>query len=170
MQLCVGRVVRGHGVRGMVLIDVRTDDPDERFAVGVQLVTDPAERGPLVIESTSRVSGKLVIGVAGITDRDAADSLRGTLLLVDSADLPGLADEDNFHDHELIGLSASRVDGTDLGAVRDVLHGTGGETLVLHWNGRDVLVPFVRAIVPTVDVAGGRLVVDPPPGLLDLTT
>jgi len=169
VQLCIGRVARGHGVRGQVLIDVRTDDPDDRFAVGSVLVTDPVERGPLVVETSARVSGKLVLGVAGIPDREAADGLRGTLLLVDSTDLPPLPDEDAFHDHDLIGLRASSVDGTDLGSVSDVLHGTGGETLVLHRDGRDVLVPFVRAIVPTVDLAGGRVVVDPPAGLLDLT-
>lgn len=168
MQLCVGRVSRGHGVRGQVLVDVRTDDPAARFAVGASLQTDPPERGPLVVATAQRHSGRLVVGFQGVADRAAAEQLRGTLLMVESADLEPIADADEFHDHELLGLSARTVAGEPLGEVIDVRHGAGNDLLVLRDDGADVLVPFVRAIVPTVDVAAGYLLIDPPDGLLDL--
>lgn len=168
MQLCVGRVNRGHGVGGQVLVDVRTDDPDARFAVGTSLLTDPPERGPLVVATAHRHSGRLVVGFDGLTDRTAADGLRGTVLLVESADLPATGNEDEFGDYQLIGLAARTVGGAPLGQIADILHGAGNDLLVLQREGEQLLVPFVRAIVPTVDLAAGVVLVDPPDGLLDL--
>lgn len=169
MQLVVGRVGRAHGVRGDVLVDVRTDDPDERFAPGSALRTDPAERGPLVVRGARMHSGRLVVSFEGVADRTAAEALRGTLLVIDSADLAPLDDPDEFHDVDLLGLRALTRDGTDVGVLDDVLHGPGGDLLVIRTaDDREVLVPFVKDIVPTVDVAGGRVVLDPPEGLLAL--
>lgn len=168
MQLVVGRVGRAHGIRGDVLVEVRTDDPDERFAAGSVLVTDPADAGPLTVADVRWHSGKLVVRFAGVENRTGAEGLRGLRLVVDSDDLPPTDDPDEFHDHQLVGLAAVGLDGRALGSVVDVVHSAAGEILVLHFEGRERLVPFVRAIVPTVDVPGGRVVIDPPEGLFDL--
>jgi 16S rRNA processing protein RimM len=164
----VGRVGRPQGVRGEVTVEVRTDDPDERFAAGTVLLTDPAERGPLTVEQARDHSGRLVVRFAGVADRSAAESLRDTLLLVDVRSLAPLDDPDEFHDWQLRGLAAVLADGTALGTIDDVLHLPHGDVLVLQRpDGVEALVPFVRAIVPEVDLAACRVVVEPPPGLLD---
>ncbi|WP_067799350.1 ribosome maturation factor RimM [Actinomadura formosensis] len=164
--LVVGRIGRPHGVRGEVTIDVRTDDPDRRFAAGTRIATDPAAAGPLTIERIRHHSGRLLLRFAGIGDRDAADALRGTWLVVDPGDIPPSTDPDDFHDQELIGLAVVTADGADVGEVADILH-HGQDLLVVRAPGGEKLVPFVAALVPEVDVPGGRLVIDPPPGLLD---
>ncbi|WP_017570646.1 ribosome maturation factor RimM [Nocardiopsis halotolerans] len=168
MRLVVGRIGRAHGVRGDVAVDVRTDDPAARFADGSVLATDPPGAGPLTVSSTRRHSGRLLVRFKGVTDRDAAEGLRGTTLLVDSEDIAPLDDPDEFHDHELIGLTAVTTGGEPVGTVEDVVHHAQDLLVVATPGGGEVLVPFVAALVPEVDVAGGRIVLDPPPGLLDL--
>jgi 16S rRNA processing protein RimM len=165
MLLVVGRVGRAHGVRGEVSVEVRTDDPDARFAPGSSLATENA--GPLTVETVRAHSGRLLVRFAGIEDRTAAETLRGLLLLVDSADIPPVEDPDEFYDHELIGLTAVTADGTSLGEVVDVEHPGQDVLVVRRTSGEDALVPFVGAIVTSVDVPAGRIVLDPPPGLLD---
>src|SRR5262249_53154823 len=122
LQLVVGRIGRPHGIRGEVSVEVRTDSPDERFAAGSVLVTDPAERGPLTVSRLHWHSGRLLLTFDGVADRSAAEALRGTLLVVDSAELPELADPDEFYDHQLVGLRAELPDGAVLGTVEDVVH------------------------------------------------
>ena len=168
MQLVVGRIGRAHGVRGEVLVDVRTDDPGTRFAAGTTLATEPAERGPLTVLAARRHSGRYVVAFAGVTDRGAAEALRGTALVVDSAELEPIDDPDEFHDAELIGLRVETLDGAPVGELVDIVHGPASDLLVVRVERREVLVPFVREIVPTVDVAAGRVVIDPPGGLLEL--
>jgi 16S rRNA processing protein RimM len=228
MQLVVGRVTRPHGVRGEVSVEVRTDDPDLRFAVGRVMATDPAAAGPLTVESVRWHSGRLLIQFAGIADRNQAEELRGTWLTLDSAEVGSTGDPDEFHDHELIGLAVVTTLGEPVGRVTDVRHfgqdllvieplparspaapeagpaeigaaetgpaetgpagtgpvptgpaqagrGPGGPARPARAQpgnglGSELLVPFVAAIVPEVDVAAGRLVIDPPPGLLELGT
>jgi 16S rRNA processing protein RimM len=167
-DVVVGRIGPARGVHGLVFVEPWTDAPDERFAPGTVLRTDPPAIGPLTVETSSTAGGKLVVQFAGITDRPAAEALRGTRLLVAADSRPPLDDPDEFYDTELVGLSAVSVDGADLGRVREVVHTAGASYLVLPGTERDRLVPFVRAIVPTVDLEGRRLVVDPPEGLLDL--
>ncbi len=170
MQLVVGRIGRAHGVRGQVAVDVRTDEPDRRFAAGSVLDTDPADRGPLTVSDARTHSGRLLVSFAGVTDRTGAEALRGLLLVADSDTSPSPEDPDEYWDHQLVGLAAVSVDSEPLGMVEDVLHPPGGDLLVVRRKGAgELLVPFVQAIVPEVDLAGGRLVVDPPPGLLDLS-
>ena len=169
MQLVVGRVGRPHGIRGEVTVQVRTDDQDRRFAAGSVLATEPAAHGPLTVLSARWHSGRLLVTFAGSADRRQAESLTGKLLVVDSADVGRPDDPDEFNDHDLIGLTVLTTAGTLVGTVSDVLH-HGQDLLVIKpVTGPDVdaLVPFVAAIVPEVDVAAGRLVIDPPPGLLD---
>jgi len=170
MQLVVGRVGRPHGLRGEVTVEVRTDDPDQRFMAGSSLATVPAERGPLIVAGSRWHSGRLLVRFAGYEDRDAAEELRDTILAIDSDELQPLEDPDDFYDHDLIGLQVVTAVGDPVGAVSDVLH-YGQDMLVIEGtgtrSGNEILVPFVAAIVPEVDVVAGRLVIDPPPGLLD---
>jgi 16S rRNA processing protein RimM len=174
MQLVVGRVGRPHGLRGEVSVQVRTDDPDLRFAAGSVLATEPAAQGPLTISASRWHSGRLLVTFAGYADRSGAEELRGIQLVIDSAEVGPAADPEEFHDYELIGLGVQTVAGEPVGVVTDVLH-QGQDLLVIRpredapaAEQGEVLVPFVAAIVPEVDVAAGRLVIDPPPGLLDL--
>jgi 16S rRNA processing protein RimM len=175
VRVIVGRIGRPHGIRGEVLIGVRTDEPDLRFAVGASLDAGPTADGDSAADQILRVaskrwhSGQLLIGFAGITDRTAAGELTGSWLRVDSSQLPPTPDPDEFRDHELIGLSVRTSAGQAVGVVTDVLH-HGQDLLVVRraaGDGEEHLVPFVKAIVPEIDVAAGLLVIDPPPGLLD---
>ena len=168
-RLTVGRIGKPQGIRGEVTVEVRTDVPEIRFAVGSVLFTDPADRGPLTVEAARDQNGRLMVAFEGVPDRNAAEALRDTLLQVDASDVPPSDDPDEFHDTQLMGLSAELVTGAALGTVSDVLHLPHGDVIVVRREaGTEVLVPFVKAIVPEVDLAAGRLVVDPPEGLLDL--
>lgn len=167
MQVIVGRIGRAHGIRGDVVVAVRTDEPADRFAIGARLQTDPASAGPLTVAATREQSGQLIVRFKGIADRTMAEGLRGTWLSVDTAALAPLADPDEFRDHELIGLAVQTVGGDQIGVVADVLHPGQDLLTVRRGDGSEVFVPFVKALVPTVDLAAGRLVIDPPPGLLD---
>jgi 16S rRNA processing protein RimM len=172
MRVIVGRIGRPHGIRGEVVIGVRTDEPDLRFAAGATLGSAPTpdgetSSGQLKVASTRWHSGQLLVAFAGITDRTAAGELTGTWLSVDSSELPAPPDPDEFRDHELIGLSVRTPAGEVVGVVTDVLHYGQDLLVVRRADHEETLVPFVKAIVPEVDVAAGLLVVDPPPGLLD---
>jgi len=168
VEVVVGRIGRPHGVRGEVTVEIRTDDPDTRFAAGSVLHTDPAERGPLIVAAAGRSGAVTVLRFDGVPDRNAAETLRGTLLVVDIDEVPDPLDEDEYYDHQLIGLTAVHIDGHTLGQVTDVLHLPASPVLSVRTAGAaDVLVPFVAAIVPTVDLAGRRLVMDPPDGMFD---
>jgi 16S rRNA processing protein RimM len=169
----VGRVGRPHGVRGLATVEVRTDDPDLRFTPGQVLTTDPPERGPLTVVDRRWHSGTLLLQLAAPSGevygtREDVETLRGTVLVVPVADLPAIEDPDSFYDHQLVGLAARLPDGTVLGTVSAVRHEAQDLLVVRRPAGGEVLVPFVAAIVPTVDVPGGFLVVDPPEGLLEL--
>lgn len=169
MQLVVGRIGRPHGVRGELTVEVHTDSPDGRFFPGAVLDTDPADAGPLTVSTVRWVNGRLLLGFAGAPDRTAAEVLRGVLLVAESSTSPPPDDPDEFWDHQLVDLTAETVSGQVLGTVAEVLHLPGGDVLAIRRpTGGDLLVPFVAAMVPEVDLAGRRLVVDPPEGLMDL--
>ncbi len=169
MQLVIGRVIRPHGVHGEVVVDVRTDTPTERFVVGSVLATDPTTKGPLQIEAVRPHQGRLLMTFSGVVGRDAADELRGVRLCVDSADVAAPDDPDEFNDFQLVGLRVETADGDQIGEVLRVEHAPASDLLVIKLSdGRPGLVPFVTAIVPEVDIAGGRIVVTPPDGLFDL--
>jgi 16S rRNA processing protein RimM len=173
VELVIGRVARAHGVQGELVVDVRTDEPEERFAVGTVL----RGRKPRVREATDYTvtaarshSGRLLVRLDEVNDRSTAEELRGTLFLVDPAELPASDDPDAFYDHELEGLSVSLVDGTAVGTVVEVLHTAAGELLSIRPAGVEQgehLVPFVAAIVTEVDLDGATIVIDPPDGLLE---
>jgi 16S rRNA processing protein RimM len=148
VQLVVGRIARAHGVSGEVAVDVR---------------------GPLTVRRTRWHAGRLLVCFDEVVDRTAAEALRGTMLVADSATSPTADDPDESWDHDLVGLAAVTVQGDVLGEVEDVLHPPGSDLLVVRGDsGAEILVPFVRAIVPEVDLRRRHLVVDPPDGLLDL--
>jgi 16S rRNA processing protein RimM len=168
VQVTVGRIGRPHGIRGDVVVGVRTDEPELRFARGSRLDTDPADLGPLTVAGIKWHSGELLVRFEGIGDRDAAAELRGTWLTVDSATIAPPEDPDEFHDTDLVGLSVRTVDGTQVGTVDDVLH-SGQDVLVIRSaDGREVMVPFVKPLVPDVDIPAGVLTIDPPEGLLNV--
>ena len=169
MQIAVGQIARAHGIRGEVTVAVRTDEPEVRFVPGVALATDPPERGPLTVAATRWHSGRLLVMFEGVRDRNDAEDLKGTLLVLDSAQIPASDDPDEFYDHQLIGLAVVTTAGDSVGEVTDVLH-HGQDLLVVRrapGPAAEAMVPFVSAIVTEVDLPGGRLVIDPPPGLLD---
>jgi 16S rRNA processing protein RimM len=169
VRLVVGRIGRAHGIKGEVTVEIRTDDPESRFAPGSVLITDPAQAGPLTITSSRLHAGRLLVSFEGTADRTAAGGLRGTMLLVevDPDELPD--DPDEYYDHQLVGLVVITVGGDSVGQVHQMLHLPGQDLFaVRRADGGETLIPFVAEIVPEVDVAAGRIVVDPPPGLIDL--
>jgi 16S rRNA processing protein RimM len=169
LRLVVGRVGKAHGLRGEVTVEVRTDDPDTRLAPGVRLDTEPAERGPLTVASGRVQGGRLVLAFEGVADRPGAEALRNTMLVVDADPDEAPDDPDEYFDHQLVGLSVVTVDGREVGTVAEMLHlPTQDLFAVRRADGREVLVPFVAEIVPEVDLAARRVVIDPPPGLLEL--
>lgn len=176
MELLVGRVVKAHGISGEVVVEVRTDDPAARFAPGTTLRAKESrgsgqERSYVVAEVREH-GGRLLVRLTGVDDRDAADALRGSLFVVDSDDLPPIDEPDTYYDHQLEGLNVRTTTGRDVGIVAEVLHTAAGELLaVRRKNGsemREVLVPFVGAIVTSVSLDEGTVEIDPPEGLLDL--
>ncbi|HEX3963201.1 MAG TPA: ribosome maturation factor RimM [Trebonia sp.] len=169
MQIIVGRIGRPHGVRGDLVVGVRTDEPDARFVVGARLDTDPADVGPLTVDAVRWHSGELIVRFAGVTDRTVAGNLTGTWLSVDSDTLDVPQDPDEFRDYQLIDLTVRTKDGEVVGVVSDVLH-HGQDVLAIRPAADprgELLVPFVKAIVTEVDLASGTLLIDPPPGLLN---
>ena len=172
-QLIIGSVVRAHGTRGEVVVYVTTDEPDDRYVAGSVLATDPATAGPLTIEAvrTYTAGGRpqVLITFDGVFDRDSAERLRGVKLLCDSSEITPSDDPDEFHDFQLVGLAVALDSGENIGEIIRVNHGPGADLLIVKRpDGRQTLIPFVRQIVPEVDLAGGRVVITPPEGLLEL--
>ncbi|WP_426561434.1 ribosome maturation factor RimM [Angustibacter sp. McL0619] len=165
MERVVGRIGRAHGLRGEVTVDVRTDVPEQRFRPGARFATDPAELGPLELAEVREHSGTLLLYFAGVDDRIGAEALRGCLLLVST---DAAEEDDAWYEDELVGLRVRSPQGEDLGEVARLDTGGAQDLLVVRRPaGPHVLVPFVRALVPEVDVPGGFVVVDPPGGLFD---
>jgi 16S rRNA processing protein RimM len=164
----VGRIGRAHGIRGEVSVDVRTDSPELRFADGARLTTEPVGAGPLVVGHTRWHSGRLLVRFDGVSDRAVAEGLRGVRLLAEAAEDERLDDPEEFFDHQLVGLHAVTTAGDAVGDITEVLHLPGQDLLVVRRpDNRETLVPFVADIVPEVDLAAARVVLDPPVGLLE---
>ncbi|WP_037572436.1 ribosome maturation factor RimM [Phaeacidiphilus oryzae] len=168
MQLIVGRIGRAHGIKGDVTVEVRTDEPELRLGPGAVVLTDPASAGPLTIASGKVHSGRLLLRFEGVDDRNAAEALRGVLLIaeVDPDERP--EDPEEFYDHQLIDLDVVTADGVEVGRIAEVLHLPAHDVLsVRRPDGGEVLVPFVAEIVPEIDLDEQRAVISPPPGLID---
>lgn len=166
MQLVIGRIGRAHGVRGDVFVEPFTDEPDFRFATGSQLQTDSGTT--LIVESTKWHSGKFVVHFQGIDDRTSVELLgrQDLVIEVDPLELP--AGDDEFYDHQLVGLVAKLIDESLVGTVREVIHLPAQDLLAVQSpDGHEILIPFVKQIVPEVNVAAGFLTLTPPAGLLN---
>lgn len=169
----IARIGKPHGLRGEVTVHARTDDPSGRFVVGTELPTEPAVAGPLRVRGVRVHQGVYLLSFDGYTDRNAAETLRGTQLLAAEGS-EGFADgaddsQDAWYPEELIGFAAVDADGAPLGTVAGLHPRPVQDLLELTLaDGRTALVPFVTQIVPEVDEERRRIVVDAPPGLLDL--
>jgi 16S rRNA processing protein RimM len=158
VEVVVGRVARAHGLRGDVLVEVRTDEPERRFAVGARFRTP---RGDLDVASVAWHGTRLLTRFEGVSGRDAADGLRGLELRVELPAGERPDDPEEYYDHQLIGLGVFDPEGVRVGEVADVLHLPAQDLLSVRRDaggdsGAEVLVPFVRALVPTVDLAAQR--------------
>ena len=168
MQLVVARVGRAHGIKGEVTVEVRTDEPELRLPPGAVLATDPATAGPLTIETGRVHSGRLLLRFEGVRDRTGAEALRNVLLIadIDPEELP--EGEDEYYDHQLMGLDVVLTDGTEIGRITEISHLPSQDLFVVERpDGSEVYVPFVEEIVLEIDLEEQRAVIDPPPGLID---
>ena len=185
MDVVVARIGRPHGLLGEVTVQAHTDEPLTRYAAGAAYDTQaqPGTGVPhtLTVRSSRLHNGTWLLAFEGIPDRTGAESLRGTRLVVDNGEASAdtretdeLATESResgeaWYEEQLVGLTVQLPDGTRVGEVSGLELGAAQDLLVLALDGgRTAYVPFVSAIVPTVDVEGGRVVIDPPPGLLEL--
>ncbi len=164
MKVVVGRIGRAHGIRGELGVDIRTDEPERRFAPGSSVVYDG---GTLTVVSARHHGGKLVVRFKGFDDRNAAETLHGKILEaeVDASDLP--EDPEEYYDHQLVGLSVRAGDET-IGTVGQVIHMPAQDTLAITLADREILVPFVLDLVPEIDLEGGFLRIADVPGLINL--
>jgi len=167
----VGRIGKPHGLRGEVTVEVRTDEPDRRFAVGTTVRAERPSGGQapwpaLTVTGARWHQATLLLRFEELTDRTAAESARGLVLHTDVAADESPDDPEEFYDHQLVGLAVEDPEGRPLGAVTAVLHGAQDLLQVRTPDGRDALVPFVAALVPEVDLPGGRVVVADRPGLV----
>jgi 16S rRNA processing protein RimM len=171
IEVVVGRIGKPHGIRGEVTVDVRSDEPERRFAVGTVLRAEPPRGSAsplreLTVAGTRWHQTALLVAFEEIPDRNAAEAARGILLHATVPADESPEDPDEYYDHQLVGLAAYDEQGTLLGTVTHVVHGAQDLLTIRTGDGRDALVPFVAALVPKVDVPGGRVVIADRPGLV----
>jgi 16S rRNA processing protein RimM len=173
--IIVGDVVRPHGIKGELCIDSHADSPSY-FQRGATLrlaqPRDPDRGRDYVVAAAREHKGRILVTLTGVPDRNAAETLRGLAVCVRPEDLPP-PDEDDVYLHELIGLrvrlASATPDAPDLGVIEDVRDAGGAELWhIRDAKGREILFPAVDALVPEVDLDAGVVVIDPPPGLLEL--
>jgi len=160
MRLLVGRIGRAHGILGEATIEVRTDDPDVRFAIGATVNTD--KHGDLAIVSGRVHNGILLLGFKGITTRNQIEELRNEMLYSDVDINESTGDDDQYHVLQLIGCMTYLESGEKYGEVSDVINLPGQDLLAITAEKGESLIPFVHQLVPEVDVKNRRIVVIPP--------
>ncbi len=160
MRLLVGRIGRAHGILGEATIEVRTDHPENRFAIGARVQSDA--HGDLIITSHRVHNGILLLGFENIGDRNTVEKLRDTLLYCDVNIDAESDNEDDYHVLQLIGCTAVLESGQEFGTVSDVINLPGQDLLAINTPRGEVLVPFVHQLVPVVDVKNKKLTVIPP--------
>jgi 16S rRNA processing protein RimM len=164
-RVCVGAVAGAHGVRGAVKIKSFTATPEDIARYGA--LEDESGERHFTLRLTGAGKGVLIGHLSGIADRNQAEAARGLRLYLHRDALPPTEDDEYYH-ADLIGLEAVLSDGTTVGRVRAVHDFGAGDTLeIAKAEGPPLMVPFTQGVVPSVDLASGRLVIDPPPGLLD---
>lgn len=169
-QLRVGRLVKAHGLKGALKLELYTDAPERRFTPGasfsLQVPDTSAWHGKtLTLTELRWYNAQPVAFFDGVDDRTAAESLVKAILWIDQVDdEPG--EDDAWYDFQLVGLRALR-DGVEVGTIARVDHLPAQDLLAVRTAEGEVLVPFVGAIVPVVDIAGGTVTLTPPPGLLE---
>ncbi|MCY4727657.1 ribosome maturation factor RimM [Nocardioides sp. STR2] len=172
IEVVVGRIGKPHGIRGEVTLDVRTDEPERRFAPGTTLRAEApagADRRPtsLTVARARWHQSTLLVTFEELADRNAAEAARGTVLHATIGHDETPEDPEEFYDHQLVGLDVVDTDGSHLGTVKALVHGSAQDLLTVRTpDGRDALVPFVSALVPEVDLTAGRIVVADRPGLV----
>jgi 16S rRNA processing protein RimM len=166
----VARIARAHGNRGEVILNPETDFPEERFRVGAEVLTRREGRVQAVRVTSLRFHrGRPVVGLEGVSTMSDAEALANLELRVPASalrPLPGGA----YYEHDLAGCAVETIAGKPVGTVRDLDGAAGNRWLVIDGPGGEVLVPFASAICVAIDVAAGRIVIDPPPGLLEANT
>jgi 16S rRNA processing protein RimM len=171
-QLRVGRLVKAHGLKGAFKLELYTDDPEGRFVPGATFTlqvpeSSPWHGKPLTVREFKWMNSHPVAFFEGVDDRNAAEELIRAILWIDQDPQEAPAEDDAWFDHQLVGLDVIR-DGESVGRVIRVDHLPAQDLLIVRvGSDREVLVPFVKAIVPEVDIAGGRVVVSPPVGLFE---
>lgn len=169
-QLRVGRLVKAHGLKGALKLELYTDDPDGRFVPGAVFTLQVPDSSPwfgksVTVREFKWMNSHAVLFLEGVDDRSAAEGLVRAILWIDEdADAP--AEDDAWYDHQLVGLDVVRDDQV-VGRVIRVEHLPAQDLLIVAHGDREVLVPFVKAIVPEVDVTAGRVIVTPPTGLFE---
>lgn len=164
-RICVGQITGAHGVRGLVKLHAFTGDPGAVTAYGP--LSDEAGEHVYRIELLNMLKGQWLARIEGVDDRNAAEALRGRRLYVGREQLPETG-EDEFYYADLAGLAVRTRDGEPIGEVAAVHDFGAGDVIeVRAADGKRHYVPFTKAVVPVVDIAGRLLVVDPPAGLLD---
>lgn len=176
-QLRVGRLVKAHGLKGALKVELYTDDPNGRFTPGATFTLQVPESSPwhgklLTVREFRFMNSHAVAFFEGVDDRSAAEELLRAILWIDEDAATAPAEDDAWYDHQLVGLDVVRDDEV-VGRVIRVDHFPAQDLLIVRTlasaggGDREVLVPFVKAIVPEVDVPAGRVVVTPPPGLFE---
>lgn len=159
----VGVVTGSRGLKGELRIKAFTADPEALFDYGP--LTDEQGKATYKGRITGQGKGQLLVRMDGIGDRTQADAIKGLKLYVARDALPE-TEEDEFYYSDLIGLRAELMDGEELGVIRWVLEAGAGASLEVDGETETVMVPFTKAVVPVVDIKGGKVVIDPPEGLL----
>jgi 16S rRNA processing protein RimM len=172
-QLRVGRLVKAHGLKGALKLELYTDDPAGRFVPGAEFTLQVPEASPwhgksITVREYRVMNGSSVVFFEGVDDRDGAEGLVKAILWIDQ-DESEEPEDDAWYDHQLTGLDVVRDD-VVVGRVIRVDHLPAQDLLIVRpvsGSGSEIMVPFVSAIVPTVDIAAGRIIVTPPAGLFE---
>ncbi|WP_022891826.1 ribosome maturation factor RimM [Agromyces subbeticus] len=169
-QLRVGRLLKAHGLKGAIKVELYTDDPDRRFVPGAEFSLQVPDTSPwhgksITLRELRWYNGHAVGFFEGVDDRTAAEALAKAILWVTHVEEEA-PEDDAWYDHQLVGLAVIR-DGERVGEVKHVEHLPAQDLLIVKTRGGEVMVPFVSAIVPEVDLAAGTLTVTPPPGLFE---
>ena len=171
-QLRVGRLVKAHGLKGALKVELYTDDPAGRFVPGAEFTLQVPESSPwhgktVTVRDYRVMNGNSVVFLEGVEDRTAAEGLVRAILWIDiEREVAEAPEDDAWYDHQLVGLDVVRDDAV-IGRVVRVDHLPAQDLLIVRSGDAEVMVPFVSAIVPTVDIAAGRMIVTPPPGLFE---